>query len=358
MRILIAGGGTGGHLFPGLALAEEFKKKEENNLILFVGTKKGIEAFVVPQKGFGFKTIYLNGFRGKDLRRKLKSLFKLPSALFQSFLIIKNFRPHLVLGMGGYASAPLVVAAWLMRIKTAICEQNLIPGISNKILGRLVDRVFVSFEESLAYFPRVKTLVTGNPLQVKRVELREKRPKDKFTLVILGGSQGSHQINLAILSSLDYLSEIKDKLKIIHQSGKEDYPLLLNGYAQKDFDALIIPFIQDMVGVYQEADLIICRAGATTLSELMLWGRAAILVPFPLAVGNHQTINALSLVEKEAAQLILAKELTGERLAQAILQLYHRPEELKEMERKIGELAKPKATQEIIEHCYQLVGIE
>jgi len=361
MKCVIAGGGTGGHLFPGMAIAEAFVEREKGNEVLFIGTEKGIEARVLPGGKFPLRMIKAKPIKGKSLLEKVKAIWSLPMAISEAFSILKEFRPQLVLGVGGYASGPTLLAAFLLGMKRAIQEQNVMPGMTNRILKWFSQRIFVSFEEAKKYFPDGKTVVTGNPIRKEffaslKKDKEEMKKKDRFTLLVFGGSAGAHRINQAMIEALDRLQGIKSSLKIIHQTGKEDLDFVSKEYREKGFDALVRPFFEDMATTYQISDLVICRSGASTVAELAVCGKAALLIPYPYAAHNHQFINAKKLVDLGAARMILDQELKGGIIAQTILQLYGQPEERVRMEETIQRLAKPKAAEEIVDHCYALVG--
>ncbi len=356
MKIIIAAGGTGGHLFPGIALAEEFKTKNEGNRVLFIGTKREMEKRVLILQGFTFKAIEVSSLKGKNPFDLLKSVSSIPKSIFESIIIIKNFNPDLVIGLGGYVSGPVLLAATLMGFKTAIHEQNTFPGLTNRILGKIAHLIFVSFEQSISHFPKGKTVMSGNP--IRKQFLKAASPsllRTPFTLLILGGSLGSHQINRAMIDALEDLLPIRDKIKIIHQTGGRDLNLVKEAYQNKGFSAEVSTFINQIANTYQQASLVISRAGATTLAELMVQHRASILIPYPLAANHHQHLNAKALVSQRAALMIDPEQLTGKRLAQLILNLYHHPEQLSEMEKNAGKLGRPEAAQEIVDHCYKLI---
>jgi UDP-N-acetylglucosamine--N-acetylmuramyl-(pentapeptide) pyrophosphoryl-undecaprenol N-acetylglucosamine transferase len=281
-------------------------------------------------------------------------------AISEALSILKEFQPHLVLGVGGYASGPALMAAFLLRIKRAIHEQNVVPGMTNRILKWFSQQIFVSFEEAKKYFPDEKTIVTGNPIRKEFFASLKKdkegmKKKDRFTLLIFGGSAGAHRINQAMMEGLNHLQEIKSSLTIIHQTGKEDLVFVSKGYQEKGFDALVRPFFDDMGTYYQISDLVICRSGASTVAELAICGKAALLIPYPYAAHHHQWINAKKLADLGAARMILDEEVNGQSLAQIILHLYDHTEERAKMEEAIQQLAKPRAAEEIVDHCYALV---
>jgi UDP-N-acetylglucosamine--N-acetylmuramyl-(pentapeptide) pyrophosphoryl-undecaprenol N-acetylglucosamine transferase len=363
MRCVIAGGGTGGHLFPGVAIAEAFVEKEVGNEVLFIGTEKGIETRVLAEGRFPLRTIQARPIKGRSLLEKIKVLWNIPMTVSEAISILREFQPQIVLGVGGYASGPTLLAAFLLRLKRAIHEQNVVPGTTNRILRWFSQQIFVSFEETKKYFPEKKTIVTGMPvrkeifacLPVGQEGVKKPR-EDRFTLLIFGGSAGAHRINQKMTEALSQLQEIKSSLKFIHQTGREDLDLVSKVYQGKGFDALVSPFFEDMAMYYQISDLVICRSGASTIAELAVCGKAAILIPYPYAAHNHQFINAKRLVELGAAVMIRDGELSGSLLAKTILHLFNHPEERERMEKMIRQLGRPKAAQEIVDHCYALAG--
>ncbi len=360
MRCVIAGGGTGGHLFPGMAIAEAFVEREKGNEVLFIGTERGIEAKVLPGGKFLLRTIRAKPIQGKSLLEKGKAVWSLPKAISEASAILKEFQPQLVLGVGGYASGPTVLAAFLLGKKRAIQEQNVMPGMTNRILKWFSQRIFVSFEEARKYFPEKKTLVTGNPIRKEFLALlkedgRSKKEKDRFTLLIFGGSAGAHRVNQAMVEALDPLLGLRTSLKMVHQTGDEDFDVVSKAYQEKGFEALVRPFFGDLATYYQTSDLVICRSGASTVAELAVCGKAALLIPYPYAAHDHQLINAKKLVDLGAAKMILDRELRGEAVAQIILRLYEHPEERSRMEEAIRRLGRPRAAEEIVDHCYALV---
>ena len=362
MRFVIAGGGTGGHLFPGIAIAEAFIEREMGNEVLFIGTEKGIEAKVLAGGKFPLRTIKAMPLKGRSLLGKVKAIWSIPMAMTEAYSILKNFQPQLVLGVGGYASGPTLMAAFLLGMKRAIHEQNVIPGMTNRILKWFSQRIFVSFEETKKYFPDERTIVTGNPIRKEifrpgvDVQGIEERKGYRFTLLIFGGSAGAHRINKVMIEALDHFQEMKSFLRFFHQTGREDEDWVSKGYQEKGFDAVVRPFFEDMATYYRLSDLVVCRSGASTIAELAICGKAAILIPYPHAAHNHQLINAQKLVDLGAARMIRDEELNGLSLAQTILHLYDHPEERTRMEEQIHQVGKPRAAQEIVEHCYKLVG--
>ncbi|MDI6755071.1 MAG: undecaprenyldiphospho-muramoylpentapeptide beta-N-acetylglucosaminyltransferase [Thermodesulfobacteriota bacterium] len=359
MKIMIAGGGTGGHLFPALAVAEAFREREPANEILFVGSRRGMEVRIVPREGYALKTIDAVSLKGKPFWKKFESLLAVPRSLVQSWQLIRSFQPDIVLGVGGYASGPVVLTAWAMGCNTAIHEQNSFPGLSNRILSWFADRIFISFADSSRHFPREKAILTGNPVRkmIRRPgALPERKPESKFTLLIFGGSQGAQRLNRAMKEALFYLKDLKGVLTIIHQTGEKNYQEIQEAYQKKDFAAEVHPFIHDMDRAYAQADLVLCRAGATTIFELMAAGKPSILVPYPFAANDHQTLNAKTMADAGAALLVADGNLTGIHLSQILKELIRNPEKLKAMGKRAAGLAKPDAAQRMVNFCYEMVS--
>jgi len=351
VRLIIAGGGTGGHLFPGIAVAEEFISRKPDNQVLFVGTERGIEARAVPAAGFRLELISAAGIRGKGVLSKFRGAGMMLNGYHQSRKILADFRPDAVLGVGGYASLPLLLAARKMGIPCFIHEQNAVPGMTNKLLAKVVNRVFITVEESVNFFPRHKTRLTGNPLRKQILELlgtkaREKQNSDstssespvsdsRFHLLVFGGSQGAHAINMAMVTALPHLKRSSFGLDITHQTGEKDCSEVAAAYEATGIRARVLPFINDMASEYAWADLIICRAGATTIAEVTATGKACLFIPFPYAVDDHQRKNAEALFNKSACFMLLEQDLTGERLAEMVTRLAGD----RELVRRIGGLA-------------------
>ncbi len=357
MRLLVAGGGTGGHVFPGVALAEEVVTRHPKNDVVFVGTSRGLEAQVVPAAGFPIELVDVKGLKGKGLRGLLQSLLLLPRAFLRSVAILKQWRPDMVVGVGGYASGPVVLAAWLMRIPTAVQEQNAVAGLTNRILGRFVKAAFTAFPEAAANFPRGKVHQLGNPIRRQLLDnfMRPSADHERARLLVFGGSQGAHALNMRVVEALPHLADLKDKLAIVHQTGARDREQVERGYRAVGFQPDVRDFIEDMSRAYAEADLVLCRAGATTLAELTVCKKPSILVPFPAAADNHQVINARSLVAAGAAVMIEERDLTGELLAAEVRAILRNPERRQRMSRAAGGLGAPAAAREIADVCAELV---
>jgi UDP-N-acetylglucosamine--N-acetylmuramyl-(pentapeptide) pyrophosphoryl-undecaprenol N-acetylglucosamine transferase len=352
MRVILAGGGTGGHLFPGLAVAREFQKRDAMTEILFVGTEQGIEARVLPRERFELETLPVRGLRGRGLRGFMDALYGVPASLLRSLAIIRKFRPDFIIGLGGYASGPLLLAGKMKSVRCAIMEQNLRPGFTNRILARLVDRVFTSYQESSEYFPGADVLATGNPVRWQR--LPEVKQSERFTLLIFGGSAGAHRINLAAVDALKQLTDLGPKLAVIHQTGQADFGAVKQAYEALSFAAEVTPFIDQMDVAYARADLVLCRAGATTVAELTAFGKAGILVPYPYAIYDHQRWNAEALQNRGAAEMILDRELNGKILADRIRGYVFDPTRIERMRSAARAMGRPEASVRIVDACYAL----
>jgi UDP-N-acetylglucosamine--N-acetylmuramyl-(pentapeptide) pyrophosphoryl-undecaprenol N-acetylglucosamine transferase len=359
MRIVIAGGGTGGHLFPGIAIAQEFMERNAENRVLFVSTGKPFEISVLAETGFAHKRIPSEGIKGRSWWRKMIALFKVPRGIMASIGILWRFHPDLVVGVGGYSAGPVVVGAWLLRKPIVLHEQNLLPGITNRMLAPLADRIYASFQQTSDFFSTKKVRIFGNPV---RREIRESggtagpetgAPKP-FTVLIVGGSQGAHSINVAMTDAVEHLEE-KDRVFFIHQTGSADEATVRDVYRKQGISGTVRAFFMDMATQFQKADLVICRAGATTVAEITAMGKAAIYIPFPYAADNHQVLNAESLAAAGAAEMIQEKDLNGPGLAHRIDHYRTHPEALKQMAASAAAYGKPSAAADIVSDCYALV---
>lgn len=354
MRLIIAGGGTGGHLFPGLAVAREFKRRDAMMAILFVGTEMGIESRVLPREGFPLETIPVKGLKGRGIRGLLQALYGVPLSFARSLEILGRFQPDCIVGLGGYASGPLLLAGKMKGIRSAIMEQNLRPGLTNRILGWVADRVFTAYEGSGSYFPRSKVVETGNP--VRWQVLPQVRKSEKFTLLVFGGSAGAHRINLCAIEAMKKLRDLASRLRIIHQTGEADFAATKAAYGILPFETEVRPFIDRMDEAYAKADLVLCRAGAGTLAELTAFGKAAVLVPYPYAAYDHQRWNAQALQGQGAAEVVLDHEMSGEKLAPLIRALYLDRQRLEAMGQAARRLGRPEAATRIVDECLALIG--
>jgi UDP-N-acetylglucosamine--N-acetylmuramyl-(pentapeptide) pyrophosphoryl-undecaprenol N-acetylglucosamine transferase len=357
MRMIVAGGGTGGHVFPGVALAEEVVTRHPQNDVVFAGTARGLEAKVVPAAGFPIELIEVKGLKGKGLLALLANLLLLPRAFLQCWRILRRWRPDIVVGVGGYASGPVVLAAALLRIPTAVQEQNAVAGFTNRALGWFVQAAFTAFPEAGRYFAAHKVHQLGNPIRRELMDnyMRPVQEHDKQRLLVFGGSLGAHALNMRVIEALPHLADLKDRLEITHQTGARDREQVEKGYAACGFRVDVREFIDDMSEAYARTDLVVCRAGATTLAELTVCKKASILVPFPAAADNHQVMNAKSLVDAGAAVMIEERDLTGELLAQEIRSILGHRERREGMSRAAGRLGSPQAAREIADVCTDLV---
>ncbi len=357
MNILVAGGGTGGHIFPAIALAETFKGQEPDARILFVGTGNKLEISTVARKGFSHMSITAAGLKGRSLWQQFLAILRIPKGFFQAVSIIRRFNPDIVIGVGGYASGPVALAAKLMRKRVVIHEQNVIPGFTNRLLGRISDRIFLSFPDKLGVFNKAKTVLTGNPVRKEILATRgEKKSTDLFNLLIVGGSQGAHAINRAVIEALDHLNE-PERIAFTHQTGANDLEWVEAAYSRHGTNADVRPFFEDMATAYKNADLVICRAGATTVAELTALGKPAIYIPFPFAVHNHQALNAGRVTEASGGELLLEADLDGATVAEKIDRYLSRPADLRLMATRAKALGQPHASQHIVTECKRLVLI-
>ena len=362
MRVIIAGGGTGGHLFPGLAVAEEFKNRDDSTEVIFIGTEYGIEARVVPREGYPIKFLKAEGLVGVSTVKKVKAIVTTFFSIADSYKIIQTVRPDIVIGVGGYASGAAMLTAYLMSIPTMILEQNSIPGLTNKILGRFVRAVCITYQESISFFPKAKTFLTGNPvrMQILKGDIESayrlfSLERGLFTIFIFGGSSGAKSINMAIVNALNNMYDLKDKIQFLHQTGIRDYENIRESYRKTGFKGTITPFIYQMGEAYAVADIVVSRAGATTLAELTALGKPAILIPYPYAAGQHQELNARKLLEMGAAKMIRDSELKGESLANNIREMYTNETMRAEMQRNSRAVGRPEACSKVVDIAMSLV---
>lgn len=320
MRVVIAGGGTGGHVFPAIAIAEGVKERFPDADVTFVGTPRGMETTAVPKAGWKLEVLDVTPLKGQSIFQRLSGGVKMVGALSKARTLLKRLTPDLVIGVGGYASAAICLAAALMGIPTMIHEQNSIPGFTNRLLGRVVKKVCITFPESARYFSAGKVVFTGNPVrqQVRECLMQSSAgpaPAD-FVVFVFGGSQGARTLNQGMLAALPYLKTLSRPLRVIHQVGAQaDEAAIAQTYKTAGVAAEVHRFIQDMGQYYHQADVVVGRSGASTLSELALVGKPAILVPYPFAADNHQEANAQAFVSEGAARMVLDREVDGARLA-------------------------------------------
>ncbi len=359
MRVLIAAGGTGGHIYPGIAIAQQLRKNMVE--VFFVGRRKGIEAEIINKYKFLYKGIYSGSFPRKISIAFFNFFFKLIIGFIESVFILKKIKPEVIVGTGGYVSFPVILGGYFLRIPILIHEQNIIPGLSNRVLAKFANKIAISFITSKKYFNQKEILVTGNPIREEILSVDTdsvseslQLEKNRMTILILGGSSGAHSLNLATINALDFLITIKDKIQIVHLTGAEDYELVDMTYKQKDYLAKAASFIYDIQNAYRSADLVICRAGATTLAEITALGLPCIVIPYPFATDDHQRKNAELIVNQGAGVMILNQELTSNKLATEILNLINDKEKLHLMASNSRKLGKPKAAEKIADLIYSL----
>ena len=355
---MFAGGGTGGHLFPGIAVAEAARRRDPRAEVLFVGSERGIESRAVPASGFPLEALPITPLRGQGACKKIAALGAFAAALFRARAVVAHFAPDAVIGLGGYASAPPVVAARLSRRPILLLEQNARPGLTTRCLARVADRVCVSFPETAGHFRAGKAVITGNPIRWQAGSAADvSGPIDAsgqsgerrgFTILVFGGSAGARRLNQAGPAMRAALGDLPD-LRVIHQTGSSAEEEVRQAYAALNAHAEVHAFIADMSTAYSAADLVICRAGATTVAEIAGLGKPAILVPYPYAADDHQRANAQSLARAGAACMVLDAEATGERLAAEVRALRASPERLAEMRRRVRQFGRPDAAERVLE---------
>ena len=363
LRIVIAGGGTGGHLFPGIAVAQEFEARNAASKIIFVSTGNPLERSVLSKTGYTLQTITAAGIKGRGVWNQVKSVAKIPKGILEANRVLKKISPDLALGLGSYSAGPVVFAAWLRRIPIVVHEQNILPGITNRILSRFANRIFISFENTRSHMDPQKVHWTGNPVRQEILDSADRFKDIKndesgarpFTVLIIGGSQGAHRINMAVIEALDHLRHL-EHLHFVHQTGQADQQPVRQAYRQSKVGGTVQAFFDNMAEQYGRADLIICRAGATTVAEVTALGKAAIFIPFPFAADNHQVMNAGSLSDEGAAEMLIEKDLSGEILSKKIKYYAAHPAELEDMSARAKQFGKPEAAKSIVDECYRLLA--
>lgn len=352
--IFISGGGTGGHLYPALVLGQTLKKSRPDFQILYIGSNRAVEKKIMAEQGMVFSTLPVEGLKGRGWK-KIHGLALLPLAFIKSFILLLKYRPLLVVGVGGFSSGPMVLSASLLGISTLIMEQNALPGYTNRKLKRWADRVVVAFESSLAYFGE-KAVALGNPVREEFYHLPEKPQEQMLTVLLFGGSQGSKFLNEKMMATLPLLAELKHRLRIYHQTGERDYERVLSAYRAQGFESAVVEkYFSPMPDYFALADLVICRAGATTCAELIAACKPAILVPFAQAADNHQEYNARELEKAGGAVVILEKECTPELLAQKIKHFFENREELKTMSGNLKKIRKENVAENIARLALQMI---
>lgn len=354
---MVAGGGTGGHLYPGIAVARELLRRQPDARVSFAGTAAGIEARVVPAEGFELDVIRSSGIKGKSLIARAKGAARLPLSLGDAWSLLSRRKPHVVMGVGGYSSGPVVLAAALRRIPTLVLEQNAVPGMTNRMLAPWVRAAAVSYEQTLTYF-KGRGFVTGNPVRDEFFSTAnfEVRTSKFRRVLILGGSQGAHAVNVAMVAAAPELVRRFPGLALVHQTGDRDVAATRDGYSRAGIDARAEPFFPRVAGEMAEAHLVVSRAGATTLAELAAAGRPAVLIPFPGATDNHQRKNADVVAAAGGAVVLDQRDLTPELLAQTVADLIGDGPRLEEMASAMRKLARRDAAGRICDRLLELAG--
>ncbi len=353
MKAILAGGGTGGHVIPALAIARELQSRYQAE-VLFIGTSRGIENRLVPAAGFELKLIEVGALKNVSLATRLKTLVALPRAISAAKKMLQEFKPDVVIGVGGYASAPAMIAAQRLKIPTLAFEPNLVPGLANRVVARKVNGAAVHFAESAKYFNNAR--VTGVPVRPEFFSISPRLADAPPSLLVFGGSQGAAAINTAIIGALPELKAALPNLQIVHQTGEKDLTDTKAAYGKAGVIAEVASFITDMPRAFAEADLIICRSGASTVAEITAAGKPAIFIPFPRAADDHQTKNAQALEKGEAAILIPQSQLSSQSLAQEIMALLKDKSKLAAMAAASKQLAHPDAGREIAAMAAQVAG--
>jgi UDP-N-acetylglucosamine--N-acetylmuramyl-(pentapeptide) pyrophosphoryl-undecaprenol N-acetylglucosamine transferase len=356
LKVIIAGGGTGGHVYPGIAIAREIRDRCPENAILFVGTARGLESRVVPREGFALATISAYGLKGMRGGALARGMLAVPRGLWDSLQILQRFKPDVVLGVGGYSSGPPVLMAAISGIPAMLQEQNAQPGATNRWLSLFVRCVATSFPECERFFGR-KAVLTGNPVRADFGQIPPRQEDDPLTLLVFGGSRGARAINAAVAEALSFLPAELPRLRFIHQTGERDCDQLREAYQKAGACAEVAPFFDDMPRQFAQAALVISRAGATTLAELAMAGMPAILIPFPRATDNHQQRNAESLERAGAAEMILQPALTGRLLAERIRHYLGHREQLAGMGVRSRQLSRPEAARRIVDLLEGLIHV-
>ncbi|HEV8346573.1 MAG TPA: undecaprenyldiphospho-muramoylpentapeptide beta-N-acetylglucosaminyltransferase [Vicinamibacterales bacterium] len=362
LRVVIAGGGTGGHLYPGIAVARELLSRQPDAQISFAGTAKGIEARVVPREGFALDLIRSGGLKGKSIVERARGAALLPLGLVDASRIVSARRPDLAIGVGGYSSGPVVLVAALRGVPTMLLEQNAVPGLTNRLLARVVRAAAVTFDSTAAFFGS-KAFVSGNPVRPEFLgtagSQKESAVDDQTSgirVLVFGGSQGAHAINVAMVEAAAQLAAGGSSLRLTHQTGERDVEMVRAGYREAGLQAEVEPFLYDMGRQLDRADVIVCRAGATTLAEITAAGRAAILIPLPTATDDHQRKNAEALAAAGAADVLLQTEMSGTVLAGRIRALVDDRERRTRMAARARSLARPDAAKVIVDRAMELIG--
>jgi UDP-N-acetylglucosamine--N-acetylmuramyl-(pentapeptide) pyrophosphoryl-undecaprenol N-acetylglucosamine transferase len=347
MKLLVAGGGTGGHVFPALAIAEEWLARGKEREVVLVGTERGIEMKLVPQAGLPLETLRVAGLKGKGGATLVRNLVMLGPAMLDARRVLRKHKPVAAVGVGGYAAGPMMLATWFGGIPNVIFEPNAEPGLTNKLLARISKRIATGYEISARAWKK-KAVVTGCPVRPEFFSIVPRRFERPFRLLVTGGSQGALPINRTFVDAMDQLATRKNDLSIVHQTGERDYNPVRTAYARREINAEVVPFLTNMAERFAWADVIVCRAGAITAAEIAAAGRAAIFIPFGAATDSHQLRNAQEMTSAGAGRLIIENELTAERLTNEIFSLIGQPEQIEKQSSAARSLARPNATRDIV----------
>jgi UDP-N-acetylglucosamine--N-acetylmuramyl-(pentapeptide) pyrophosphoryl-undecaprenol N-acetylglucosamine transferase len=348
MKLLIAGGGTGGHVIPALAVAQEWLSRGKEREVVLVGTERGIEMKLVPQAGLPLETLRVAGLKGKGGATLLRNLAMLAPAMLDARRVLRKHKPVAAFGVGGYAAGPMMLATWFSRVPSVIFEPNAEPGLTNKLLARISKRIATGYEISAQAWGK-KAVVTGCPVRPEFFSITPRRLEKPFRLLVTGGSQGALPINRTFVDAMDLLASRKNELSIVHQTGERDYNAVRTAYARREINAEVVPFLTNMAERFAWADVIVCRAGAITAAEIAAAGRAAIFIPFGAATDSHQLRNAQQMTSAGAGRLVAENELTAQRLTNEIFSLIGQPEQIEKQSRAARSLARPHATRDIVD---------
>ena len=352
MKVMIAAGGTGGHIYPGIAVANEILRRDASSEVLFVGTSRGLETKIVPENGFQLALIHSVGLKNVGVKGKIKGLMTLPRSFIEARRLLKEFRPSVVVGAGGYVSGPVLMMAVVMGVPTLVMDSNALPGFTNRRLAKFVDRAALTFQEALPFFGK-KGTVTGNPVRKEFFEVKPKERNGQTSVLVFGGSQGARAINNAMIGALDHLNGTRETMRVVHQTGEADFEKVRTAYSDHGWESADVrPYISDMMHEFERANILICRAGATTCAEIAAAGKAAIMIPLPTAADDHQRKNAEAMQNAGAAKMIIQDQLSPEGLASALAELSNSPETIAKMEHAAKNLSREDAagaTVDIIE---------
>src|SRR5215470_3923291 len=357
LKLLIAGGGTGGHVFPAIAIATEWLARGKEREVVLVGTQRGIEMKLVPQAGLPLETLRVAGLKGKGGTTLLRNLTMLGPAMLDARRVVRKHKPVAAFGVGGYAAGPMLLATWLGGVPNIIFEPNAEPGLTNKLVARISKRIATGYEISARTWGK-KAVVTGCPVRPEFFSAALRKPEKPIRLLVTGGSQGALPINRVFVDAMDRLAVRKDELNIVHQTGERDYDAVRTAYARREILSEVVPFLTNMPERFAWADIIVCRAGAITAAEVAAAGRAAVFIPFGRATDSHQLRNAQEMARAGAGRLITESELTAERLSGEIFALLDQPQQIEKLSSNAHALARPLATRDIVNLIEEAANVQ